>query len=355
MNYYISILFRAIPLVMGAICLCYGFYVKNLGQAMGSEFVVAGHVLIFLTAICIALFTTAATIIRQLINKYNNFYRWLLPSIGYLASLFTIVSGIILFETLGINPPYFVSGNVVFGLGLIACCVSTVATSSTKFILIPKNSSSLKEGDIPEGAFKESTAKILISVPIVCTLIAFTRGIYLLISSSATDNFVAGHVLIGISFVCASLIALVVSVVKQIQNTFTNKERYNWSIFVFILGSINVTWGIAILSIANDPAWIAPGFVLIGLGIVCYSILSKVLLLALVWRKTCKLSKRVPLIPVVTSLTCLFIGAFLFEAQLFNIAYFIPARVMIGLGAICFTLFSIVSILESGTSSSKEE
>lgn len=31
--------------------------------------------------------------------------------------------------------------------------------------------------------------------------------------------------------------------------------------------------------------------------------------------------------------------------------YFIPARVLVGLGAICFTLFSIVSILESGTSS----
>ncbi|MDU7967648.1 MAG: DUF2776 family protein, partial [Paeniclostridium sordellii] len=91
----------------------------------------------------------------------------------------------------------------------------------------------------------------------------------------------------------------------------------------------------------------------IGLGIVCYSILSKVLLLGMVWRKSNPLSKRVPLIPVFTALTCLFIGAFLFEAEIFNVSYFIPARVMIGLGAICFTLFSIVSILESGTSKSE--
>ena len=131
MNYYISIFFRAIPLLMGVVCLGYGFYVKNLGQLIGSEFVVAGHVLIYLTAICIALFTTAATIIRQLINKYNNFDKWVLPSIGYLASIFTMVSGIMLFETAGQNSAYVVSGNVVFGLGLIACCVSTVATSST--------------------------------------------------------------------------------------------------------------------------------------------------------------------------------------------------------------------------------
>ncbi|CEP40641.1 DUF2776 family protein [Paraclostridium sordellii] len=353
MNYYISVLFRAIPLLMGAICLGYGFYVKDLGQAMGSDFVVAGHVLIYLTAICIALFTTAATIIRQLINKYNNFYKWALPTSGYLSGIFTIVSGIVLWQIGISNPPYFVSGNVVFGLGLITCCVSTVATASTKFMLIPKNSSSLKEGEKQEEAFKESTSKTLIAVPIICTLIGFIRGVYLLFSSTTNDHFVAGHVLVGISLVCASLIMLVVSIVKQIQNTFTDKERYKWAIGVAILGTIDILWGIAILIIAKNPAWIAPGYVLIGLGIVCYSILSKVLLLGMVWRKSNPLSKRVPLIPVFTALTCLFIGAFLFEAEIFNISYFIPARVMIGLGAICFTLFSIVSILESGTSKSE--
>ena len=40
-----------------------------------------------------------------------------------------------------------------------------------------------------------------------------------------------------------------------------------------------------------------------------------------------------------------------FEAATINPAYMVPARVMVGLGGICFTLFSIVSILESGTSS----
>ena len=39
----------------------------------------------------------------------------------------------------------------------------------------------------------------------------------------------------------------------------------------------------------------------------------------------------------------------MFEAAVFNPAYFVPARVMVGLGGVCFTLFSIVSILESGT------
>ena len=40
---------------------------------------------------------------------------------------------------------------------------------------------------------------------------------------------------------------------------------------------------------------------------------------------------------------------FLFEEAAYKEKFFVPARVIAGLGAICFTLFSIVSILESGT------
>ena len=63
-----------------------------------------------------------------------------------------------------------------------------------------------------------------------------------------------------------------------------------------------------------------------------------------------QLANRIPLIPVFTALACLFLSAFLFEMASLHNAYFVPARVLAGLGGICFTLFSIVSILESGTS-----
>lgn len=92
-------------------------------------------------------------------------------------------------------------------------------------MLIPKNSSRLKKGEKQEEAFKESTAKTLIAIPIICTLIGFIRGVYLLFSSTTNNHFVAGHVLVVISSVCANLIMLVVTIVKQIQNTFTDKER----------------------------------------------------------------------------------------------------------------------------------
>ncbi|MDV5115110.1 DUF2776 domain-containing protein [Clostridium perfringens] len=161
---------------------------------------------------------------------------------------------------------------------------------------------------------------------------------------------VAGFVLFGISLVCGSLISLVASVCRQIQNTFTSKERWKWSILVIVLGSINLILGLCVILFSKNQTFIAPGYVLIGLGLVCYSISSKVLLLASVWRRKSKLSKRIPLIPVITALACLFLSAYLSEAELVNMAYFVPAHVMVGLGAICFTLFSIVSILESGTS-----
>ena len=80
------------------------------------------------------------------------------------------------------------------------------------------------------------------------------------------------------------------------------------------MGSLNVLLGLWVLFSSQDPARLAPGVVLIGLGLICFSILSKVLLLALVWRQVFALANRIPLIPVGTALACLFFAAFLFVA-----------------------------------------
>ena len=69
MNYGISILFRAIPLAMALFCFGYGAFIYGYGDA-GNR-VVAGPVVFSLGMICIALFCTAATIIRQIIHTYN--------------------------------------------------------------------------------------------------------------------------------------------------------------------------------------------------------------------------------------------------------------------------------------------
>ena len=63
MNYGISILFRAIPLLMALFCFGYGAFVLDMGTDVNRF--VAGPVVFSLGMICIALFATAATIIRQ--------------------------------------------------------------------------------------------------------------------------------------------------------------------------------------------------------------------------------------------------------------------------------------------------
>ena len=68
-NYWVSVLFRAIPLMMMALCLGFGIYVWTAADDPANF--VAGRVVTFLGAICLCLFCTAATIIRQLIGRFN--------------------------------------------------------------------------------------------------------------------------------------------------------------------------------------------------------------------------------------------------------------------------------------------
>jgi hypothetical protein len=98
-NHAVSLIFRAIPLAMMAVCVGFGVYVWTAGDASGNF--VAGRVVTFLGVICLCLFCTAATIIRQLIGNYTSVDRVLYPSIGYLAAAGTAAYGAYLFVGVG--------------------------------------------------------------------------------------------------------------------------------------------------------------------------------------------------------------------------------------------------------------
>jgi len=345
-NYWISILFRIMPLAMGVMCLSLGLYVRT--RSADASYFVAGHVLISLTAICIALFTTAAMIIRQITHTFSRTWMIILPVIGYSVALATMLWGVLILQEGSV--PGFVAGHVTFGLGLIASCVSTVATASSAFTLIPKNAHGRPEDGPPQEAYSAAVGVVLICIPLAATAIGVVWATMLLMREADTPAFVAGHVLMGISAICASLISLVSTVVRQVRNQFGDRERWAWTLWVLLMGTATFVWGLIVLFGSDGPERIAPGCVLLGLGMVCYSIFSKVWLLALVWRRECVLANRVPLIPILTCLSCLFFSAFLAEAAVADTSFFVPARVLVGLGAVCFTLFSIVSILEAGTS-----
>ncbi|MEU6742928.1 DUF2776 family protein [Streptosporangium sandarakinum] len=341
-----SILFRAIPLMFGAICLAYGLYIRSGGADAGHF--IAGYVNVALAAICYALFTTAATIIRQLIHRYGLFWRVALPLSGYVVALATIGWGAAI-AIRSDTAESVVGGHVILGIGLIAVCVSTVATASTAFALIPVNAASSPEDGPPEGAYLREVGLVLVAIPVICAVAGFVLA-FVLFARGGSAGYVAGHVVFGLAAICASLTALVASIVRQVRNTFGEAERYRWSGLVITMGTINFALGLYVLLGSDRPYRVAPGFILIGLALICFSILSKALLLALVWRRSFPLADRIPILPIITALTCLFFSAFLFEAAVTDPQFFIPARVMVGLGAVCFTLFSIVSILEAGTS-----
>ena len=195
------------------------------------------------------------------------------------------------------------------------------------------------------------TQNVLIGLTLLFSLIAWVWAIVLLSrSSEGAYFFVAGTVMGGLACICTSLIALVASIAKQIRNTYGESDRKNWPKLVLVMGTVAFIWGlVVILAMAGNVAN-TTGFIMMGLGLVCFSISSKVILLARVWKQSFALASRMPLIPVLTALLCLFLAAFLFEEGGYDNAFFVPARVLVGLGAICFCLFSIVSILESGTS-----
>ncbi len=346
MNYGISILFRAIPLLMGAVCLGLGWFV--FAGADDPAHRTAGHVLISLTAICVALFTTAAMIIRQLTNTFGAVWKVLLPIIGYAVATATATWGLIL-RGAGSDAD-FVAGHVMFGVALIAVCVTTVAVASSAFTLINTSAARRHEDGPPEEAYGRPLSIALMCVPAVAALVLVVWAGVLLSDSSETPRYVAGHVMMGLAAICASLVSLVATVVRQVRNDFDEPERWWWMLWVLVLGSATIVWGLAVLFGSDRADRLAPGCILIGLGLVCYSIVSKVFLLAAVWRRTFVLANRVPLIPVFTCLACLFFAAFLSEAAVTEPGFFIPSRVLTGLGAVCFTLFSIVSILEAGTS-----
>lgn len=348
MNYGISVLFRAIPLVMALFCFGFGLFIYNYGDNPGRT--VAGSVVFSLGMICIALFATAATIIRQIIHSYTQTAKYGLPFLAYLAAILTIVGGIYIFSSSATSNA-FVAGHVISGVGLITVCVATAATSSTRFSLIPKNSKDTGH-EVPDMAFSKRQEGVLKLIAVIAALVCWVWAFVLLSDSHIHPAyFVAGHVMIGLACICTSLIALVATIARQIRNVYTAKERSLWPYLVLLMGSISTLWGFYVIFADADNANGAIGYIMIGLGLVCYSISSKVILLAKIWRHEFTLSNRIPLIPVLTALICLFLAAFIFEMATVHPEYFIPARVLAGLGGICFTLFSIVSILESGTSS----
>lgn len=220
MNYGISVLFRAIPLAMALFCFFYGGFIYFWGD--DSSRMIAGPVVFFLGSICLALYATAVTIIRQIIGTYSTFAKYFLPIMAYAVAIFTFVFGTAIFSDTA-HAEYFVAGHVVSGLGLITGCVATAATVSTRFKLITGNSADPTHDVNPEG-FSLQQELIFETVAAFFAVVAWAWT-FILLGGGTTAHFVAGSVMGGIACICTSLIALVASIVRQERNVYSDREK----------------------------------------------------------------------------------------------------------------------------------
>jgi len=345
MSYGISILFRSIPLAMAAFCFAYGACIVAAGDDPSR--MTAGPAVFFLGSVCMALYCMAATIVRRIIGTFTETARYLLPVVGYAFAAATLVCGLLILQSAA--PGAVVTGHVVCGLGLVAACVSTAATSSTKFGRIPRSSAAADGAAGPEG-FSKGGAWLLIGIAVFFALAAWAWAAILLATGRSTDRLVAGSAMLGIACVCTSFVALAAGIVRQVRGAYTLRERGKWIALVLTAGGAAFVFGLILLFAHRGEAVGFTGIVLIGLALVCWSVSSGVILLAERWHAPFPPVGRIPILPVLTALICLFLGAFLYEAALCDPGFFAPSRVLTGFGAVCFSLFPIVSILESGAS-----
>ncbi|WP_174484870.1 DUF2776 family protein, partial [Escherichia coli] len=112
--------------------------------------------------------------------------------------------------------------------------------------------------------------------PFCHSRLGFMCDITLLRSAYITPHYVAGHVLLGLTAICACLIGLVATIVHQTRNTFSTKEHWLWCYRVIFLGPMTVLQGIYDLVSSDASARLATGIILIYIGVVCYSIFPKV-------------------------------------------------------------------------------
>ena len=223
MNYGISVLFRAIPLLMALFCFGYGFFVFNYG--VDSSRFVAGPVVFSLGFICIALFATAATIIRQIIHTYNNVARFALPILGYLSATITFSGGLYLTHVLTgasrlCRGPCHLRGGPYNRMR---------SNNGYRLYPIHLNTNERQKATIPEYQTKRSTfwqGVFLILVASFISIVAWIWAYRLLAHSDEhSQYFVAGHVMAGLACICSSLIALVATIARQIRNTYSRLEK----------------------------------------------------------------------------------------------------------------------------------
>lgn len=340
-------IYRAVPLAAAAVSVGFGAYILRQGRT--PDDLTAGLTMFQFALICLALYANAATVLWQHAHPFGGVGRYGYPIFAWLVAIVATGFSIWMMRLDIAEPVYFVVGHVTFAMAMVCVCIASVVSASAHFPQLVENAS-LPEGATPasRAPFRGDTVASLSVIPVIATLIVWGWSFFLLrgIGSGTPEaQSNGGHLMMGLAMVCTSLVALVFTVLRQTQNTYTARERVLWPGLAFLMGLITVLWGVYFASSPIEPFRHSAGFLMIGLGMNSWAILAKVLVLAVVWKSVAPMAGRIEIIPVLTTLVCLVLSIFLFESA--NPNLLTGARLLLGLGLAAYPVWAIVSVMQA--------
>jgi hypothetical protein len=334
-------IYRFIPLLLFIFCIIFGTIV--LSGKIPDDFI-AGHVVISLGAVVFCIFCTASIITKLYLDNFNKFDKYFYPFLSFLTAIITVSFGfwLILNES---SDYVFIAGHKVLGLGLICTCLATESVIMTHFRNIQLNSK-LKESAIGKRSFSKKSTFILYMIPLSATIFAWSFAGYLLMTSYINDHFIAGHVMAGMAMICTSVFAMVINGIEQANNNYKPIYKTILPTIGFLMGSLALVWGIALIIIDQNPStYLTPGFILIGISFICFSIFCKLFVVSRLWRFIKLPAQIITIIPLILSMGCILISIMLFPVSSCDMNVFIPARVLLGISTVCASLFAVLSII----------
>lgn len=333
-----SFLLRLITLSMTAFTLGFGFYLL-----FGRGSILPGKFMIALSSVTFALYTVVASSMRP---EEGVSPIWPFPAMGYAAGWAVTIWGITILARFPHAALGIVSGHLVFGVGMIAICISTISMTLIDWIrLFVKQPTTSQEADKAAGkANKYAYIEIwiLTSIPSFFAIVGFVYAIVSLCLPSPAQQ-IGGDALMAQSFVCLALVFLIHILSKQANNIYLKRFRWRYSIYIVGTGTINIIWGICVAAIKGG-SFIPPGFGMIGLGLVCFAICGKAHRVIGSWRNIPDIDFLASYFPILTLVAGLLISIVLFSTSLTNPNYTYAAYIMSGLSCVCLSIFGIVAL-----------
>ena len=325
MKFETATLFKTIPVVTVLFCLGYGIYLLTGNDEITKT--LSGTALIFTSVFCF-LWSIFPASIGTYKKRQNSAAKKSVPLYGYIASLALIVIGIMLLN----HPEHFIAGHIACGLGLAAWSTATITATVAR---------SQKRNNSTDNPTEDSVSqqKLWLEISAAFPVLATWTWAVLLLSGNADESYyIAGHIMGAIACLCTALLASFAAVLRQKQNGYLR-----------VIAFAAIIWGVVQFALQYGQPTDFVGFILIGSGIVCWSLFFPIAATVIPARAEEQKNESIALFPFVLFIICLLISLFLFEEAGLNAKFLFPARMFLGFGAFCLTSFAATGLIQIRT------